>query len=150
VPDSGAWLGSANRLSREHVRWDAIDDAAAATQQPPTAPAAPYNQPALPPLLTAQAVPAATLIRQRRSCLGLDGRTPLAATTFYRMLDSLLPRPGVPPWDLLPWAPLLHAVVFVHRVCGVEPGLYLFERDPAAHDSLKAACSPTFRWSRPA
>jgi SagB-type dehydrogenase family enzyme len=150
APDSGAWLGSANRLSREHVRWDAIDDAAAATRQPPTVSEASHNQPTLPAPVTAPAVPAATLIRQRRSCLGLDVRTALDAATFYRMLERLLPRPSVPPWDLLPWAPLLHAAVFVHRVRGMEPGLYLFERDPAAHDNLKAACSPTFGWSRPA
>ncbi len=44
------------------------------------------------------------------------------------MLDRLLPRPNVPPWDLLPWPPHLHAAVFVHRVHGLQPGLYFFER----------------------
>jgi SagB-type dehydrogenase family enzyme len=150
APDGGTWLGSANRLSREHVRWDAIDDAAAATWQPLTDPESPPTLPALPPPTAAPAITAATLIRQRRSCLGLDGRTSLDAAAFYRILDRLLPRPGVPPWDLLPWSPLIHAAVFVHRVRGLEPGLYLFERDRAAHDSFMAACSPTFRWSRPA
>jgi SagB-type dehydrogenase family enzyme len=149
APEGGVWLGSANRLSRQHVRWDAIDDAAATTRRPPTEPETPRELPPLPPLSAASPVPAATLIRQRRSCLGLDGRTSLDAATFYRILDRLLPRPGVPPWDLLPWTPLLHAAVFVHRVRGLAPGLYLFERDPTVHDSLKAACSPTFRWSRP-
>src|SRR5439155_13543249 len=59
-------------------------------------------------------------------------------------------RPGVAPWDLLPWAPLLHAAVFVHRVGGLAPGLYFFERSRAAHDDLRAACSPVFQWRRPA
>src|SRR5580698_4687766 len=94
--------------------------------------------PALPPLLAAPDVLAATLIRQRRSCLALDGRTFLEAGAFYRMLDCLLPRPEVAPWDLLPWAPLVHAAVFVHRVRGLEPGLYLLERSTTAHDELKA------------
>ena len=52
--------------------------------------------------------PRRALIRQRRSCLALDGRTSIAAETFYAMLDRLLPRPGVPPWDVLPWGPLVH------------------------------------------
>jgi hypothetical protein len=95
-------------------------------------------------------VPAATLIRQRRSCLGLDGRTALGPDAFYAILDHLLPRAGVPPWDALPWGPRLHPALFVHRVRGLAPGLYLLERDPAAHDALRAALSATFTWERPA
>ena len=67
---------------------------------------------ALPPLIPASQVAAATLIRQRRSCLALDGKTSISAETFYHMLDSLLPRPGVPPWDTLPWEPHLHLGIF--------------------------------------
>jgi hypothetical protein len=64
------------------------------------------------------------------------------------MLDCLLPRPDVPPWDALPWPPLLHAGIFVHRVDGLDPGLYLLEREPAIHDRLRAALRPTFLWER--
>ena len=59
------------------------------------------------------------------------------------MLDRLLPRPGVPPWDLLPWAPLIHAAVFVHRVRGLAPGLYLFERVRGRPRTAPAACATT-------
>jgi hypothetical protein len=90
------------------------------------------------------------VIRQRRSCLALDGRTSIAAGTFYRMLDHLLPRPGVPPWDLLSWSPQLHAGIFVHRVAGLAPGLYLLERDPRIHERLRAALRPDFLWEQPA
>ena len=38
APQGGGWLGGANRLSREHVRWQAIDTVAAATRQPATEP----------------------------------------------------------------------------------------------------------------
>jgi hypothetical protein len=65
------------------------------------------------------------------------------------MLDHLLPRSGIAPWDVLSWAPLVHVVLFVHRVRGLAPGLYLFERSPAVHDGLRAACRPTFAWRRP-
>ena len=102
----------------------------------------------MPPLSSACRTSAATLIRQRRSCLALDGQTAISAETFYRMLDHLLPRPDVPPWDVLPWPPQLHAGIFVHRVTGLAPGLYLLERDQAIHDRLRAALRPTFLWEQ--
>ncbi len=147
---AGAWAGRANRLSRDHVRWELIDLAAAATAKPTTGPTAPYTPPPLPPPAAAAPVPAAAVIRGRRSAVDFDGRTGLDAATFYGMLDRLLPRPGVPPWDLLPWRPLVHAAVLVHRVHGLAPGLYSFEREPAVHEGLRAACLPTFLWRRPA
>jgi hypothetical protein len=89
------------------------------------------------------------LIKQRRSCLGLDGTTVMEAEHFYAILDRLLPRPGVPPWDVWPWPAHLHCVLFVHRVRGVLPGLYLLERNPAAHDRLRTALAADFGWTRP-
>src|SRR5207244_10104288 len=65
------------------------------------------------------------------------------------MLDHLLPRPAVPPWDALPWPPQLHAGIFVHRVTGLTPGLYMLERDQTIHDRLRAALRPTFLWEKP-
>src|SRR5437763_150867 len=138
--EGSAWAGAPNPLSPEHVRWGEVDEAAEAARKPPTPPSAPSPAP-LPPLHAARPVPAATLIRQRRSCLGLDGRTAIDAGAFYGILDHLLPRLGVPPWDLLPWGPGLHLGLFVHRVRGLEPGLYLFQRDRADHDALKDALS---------
>jgi hypothetical protein len=68
---------------------------------------------------------------------------------LYTLLDRLLPRPGVPPWDMLAWSPLVHLGLFIHRVDGVPPGLYLFERDPAAGERLRAAVRRPFAWTRP-
>jgi hypothetical protein len=104
----------------------------------------------LPPLTPACRIPAATVIRQRRSCQTLDGKTTIPGATFYRVLDHLLPRPGVPPWDALPWPPQLHVGIFVHRVYGLAPGLYFLERDQAIHDRLRGALKQTFLWERPA
>src|SRR5207302_1061067 len=100
-----------------------------ATVKPPTEPEPPFVPASLLPPPAPMPIPAATLIRQRRSAVDFDGRTATAAVTLYRMLDRLLPRPGVPPWDLLPWRPLIHTALLVHRVNGLAPGLYLFERD---------------------
>jgi len=147
---AGHWTGQANQLSPTHVDWDIIDDVAKATWKPVTDWPGRVEPTPLPPLSSACRTSAASLIRQRRSCLALDGQTPIPAETFYRMLDHLLPRPGVPPWDTLSWPPQLHAGIFVHRVTGLAPGLYLLERDEAIHDRLRAALRPTFLWEQPA
>jgi hypothetical protein len=88
------------------------------------------------------------LIRQRRSCLALDGKTGIPATTFFNMLDHVLPRDGVPPWDLWPAEPLLHLALFVHRVAGLRPGLYLLERNGRVHDDLRGCCRADFLWEK--
>src|SRR5262249_32044312 len=144
----GNWAGQANQLSPSHVDWEVIDAVVEATWKPATEWTGDVERPPLPPLSLSGRTPASTLIRQRRSCLALDGRTSISAETFYEMLDHLLPRPGVPPWDTLPWSPQLHAGIFVHRVKGLPPGLYLLERDEAIHDRLRAALRPEFLWER--
>jgi nitroreductase len=143
----GTWAGRANPLSPAHVRWDAIDVVSTAATKPVTAPT-PWVPPPLPSLPRGSATPAATLIRQRRSCLALDGVTSIPAATFFHILDHLLPRPGVPPWGALPWSPHLHPAIFVHRVEGLQPGLYCPGRDAAVHERLRAAMRPAFRWER--
>jgi SagB-type dehydrogenase family enzyme len=150
----GVWAGEANRLSKGHVPWGLIDRAAAAARKPASEPVAPFQPPPRPPVVAlplggAQPVPAAALIRRRRSAVAFDGRSAADAGTLYRMLDRLLPRAGVPPWDLLLWRPHLHLALFVHRVRGLPPGLYLFEREPSAHEALRSASRPAFRWEHP-
>ena len=146
----GQWIGKANPLSSSHMSWELIDQVAKATWKPVTAWSGCVDNSPLPPLFSQCRTPAATLIRQRRSCVALDGRTTIPAEAFYRMLDPLLPRPGVPPWDTLSWSPQLHVGIFVHRVTGLAPGLYLLERDGRIHDRMRAALRPEFLWERPA
>jgi SagB-type dehydrogenase family enzyme len=145
----GTWQGRANPLSPQHANWPIIDEVAEATRKPETESMEIIESVALPPLTPSSQVAAATLIRQRRSCLALDGKTSISAATFYRMMDSLLPRPGVPPWETLPWEPCLHLGIFAHRVRGLTPGLYLFERDAAVHDRIRAALRDVFLWKQP-
>lgn len=142
------WLGRANPLSPDHVDWPVIDRVAAATWKPPTSLGPPAGYDHLPPLRPTSTAAAAHLIQQRRSCLALDGATSISAETLYALLDALLPRPGVPPWDMLPWEPQIHAGIFIHRVRGLVPGLYAFERSPAVHGRLRAALRDTFAWQR--
>ncbi len=143
-----SWHGLPNSLSEGHAHWDLIEDAAVASARPSSAesPVALASSESSRPFPRGSAPAAATLIRQRRSCLGLDGETAMAVDRFYHMLDRLLPRSGVPPWDAVPWAPHLHCVIFVHRVTGLEPGLYFLERSEAVHGRLLEACGSQLAW----
>jgi len=53
------------------------------------------------------------------------------------------------PWDMIPWDPAVHLGLFIHRVEGIEPGLYLLVRDPRKMNRLKRAMHERFDWSTP-
>jgi len=103
----------------------------------------------LPPLASVPperpgAVPAASLIRQRRSAVDFDGRTALDASALCHLLDHCCRGRGCRPGTCSPGGPRLHAALFVHRVKGLSPGPVLLERDPATHDALRSACRSNF------
>ncbi len=148
------WSGRANVLSPQHVEWPAIDAVAkAAWVSDPMPSDSPIDRtweidvPLIEPDV-ARRFGAAQLIRQRRSAVALDNVTSMPAPVFYRVLDRLLPRSGVPPWDVLSWPPYLHCGIFVHRVEGLEPGLYLLERNSGMHSQFRAALSANFAFER--
>jgi len=99
---------------------------------------------------------AAQIIRQRRSALAFDGTTAISQRTFFKMLTRVMPgverevRARAMPWDVLPWRPAIHLAIFVHRVEGLVPGLYLLARDPTQVASLRGAMRPHFDWTSPA
>jgi hypothetical protein len=147
---SGDWTGQANPLSSDHVAWPAIDEIAEATwreNEDLTTHAIPAELPEY--SRTIPTVDAAQLIKQRRSAVALDDVTSITAGTFYGMLDRLLPRPGVPPWDAWPWPPHVHCAIYVHRIQGLKPGLYVFERSATVHDKLRSAMRADFVFERP-
>lgn len=162
------WHGQANRLSRgDPVDWEVIRQVEGASSKASTernaialhgshrgamAPAdtntpASGNAPGRPS--------AAQLIRQRRSALAFDAMTSVSAGSFFAMLTRVMPeadrdvclRPM--PWDSLPWAPAIHLALFVHRVDGLAPGLYVLARDPSKIDLLRQATYQQFAWSVP-
>ena len=138
---AGAWTGHASQLSEEHVTWTFIDEAADATRDSgrvlparPVLPAAP-----------GQSVYPAALLLQRRSAVSFDSRHSIDAAVFLAMLARVMPSGGAP-WDALWWDARIHLVLFVHRVDGVPPGMYLLARDASVVGRLKAACGREFLW----
>jgi nitroreductase len=145
---SGHWQGKANVLSKKHsYRWPIIDTAADACQKPPTVADPPWPSPMLPePLPSTCALAADALIRQRRSAQAFDGKTGISRDVFLRMLDMTMPRKNVVPWDVTGWTPSVHLLLFVHRVEGLVPGLYLLLRNLASESKLKTTIGRDFTW----
>src|SRR5205823_13968192 len=67
------------------------------------------------------------------------------------MRGASLETPGRPmPWDAIPWDPMIHLAMFVHRVHDTVPGLYMLLRDPSKKETLQKAMHEQFAWKKPA
>lgn len=154
------WFGKANRLSREHgVQWDIIDEAVEASwkmqteaeklsMQPGHAQEHALSRPD--PLMSH--ILAGQMIRQRRSAVAFDGKTSITSATFFRMLERVMPHAEMPqmarpmPWDLWPYNPAIHLMLFVHRVEGLMPGLYFLVRDRTKLTFLQQSTNSELNW----
>jgi len=165
-PDSGseaprdlppAWLpafanlsfaGVPNQLSTKHQVWPVIDEVTATTAKPRTLASAflhqelGYREEEIP------GVTAAGSIRHRRSALAFDRRTSLSREDFFAILDKTLPRTSCAPFDLVTEESRIHLFLFVHRVEGLEPGLYFLVRNASDQEDLRRECSPRFCWEK--
>jgi len=143
------WQGKANVLSPEHAyEWPVIEFAEKATEKPHTKENVWKNN-AFPQFLpTSCEKSAAHIIKTRRSAQAFDGKTTLKLRDFTRMLDMTLPRRELPPWSAFPWKTKANLFVFIHRVDGLEPGLYAFIRNPEALEGLKKAVKKDFLWEQ--
>jgi SagB-type dehydrogenase family enzyme len=151
-PYQGAWSGHPNRLSDQHVPWEIIDDVAGATLKPRT------PTQVLQPLAFSEAAPdniettspsARQLFMQRRSAQSMDGQTGLDRPAFYQMLQRTLPQTPSSPWWGSQDKARIHLGIYVHRVDGLEPGLYCLPRDSDELPRLKKAMNPDFGWHVP-
>ncbi len=156
---AGPWHGKANQLSREHsIHWNLIDEVAEASWktnwEPRTVPLADPPIARSEPLHASRTTSdAGQIIRQRRSAVSFDARTAISSATLFRILQRLMPRAGTPqltrpmPWDLLPWEPAIHLLLFIHRVEGLKPGLYVLARDAEQLPFLKNSMNPDLEWA---
>lgn len=162
------WHGKANRLSRDDpVKWQFLDQVEAASWKSSTelrrfklnqggsSAEIPTNPNTDAPGIYPGRPKAGQVIRQRRSALAFDGKTSISVGAFFTMLARVMPRVDREPcrrpmpWDVLPWEPAIHLVLFVHRVNGIAPGLYMLVRDPAKVDLLRRAMHRQFAWTSP-
>jgi SagB-type dehydrogenase family enzyme len=146
--------GAPNLLSPDHVEWNAVEVAAEVSRKPRTSDVLARD----PRVAEARSLVADSpagganaplslrkIIHQRRSAVSFDGTTSISRDEFYRVLASTCRGPA----RVLPWAPRVHLGLFVHRVRGLDPGLYLLARDPAQVPLLRSAMQKPFEWTKP-
>lgn len=154
----GTWHGKANRLSEEHgVHWDIIDETAAASwklvrdEGKASLPSHRFTSHPLP--LTPHVSSAGQIIRRRRSAVAFDAKTSISAVTFFHMMQRVMPcseRPQLDrpmPWDVWPYDPAIHLLIFVHRVDGLTPGLYFLVRDSRKLPFIQRAMNSELTWT---
>ncbi len=147
-PQSGnGWSGTANQLDARHLyQWPIIGDTAQAAILPGLMP-----EPSVTEMVPAHGwnstrIPAGRLILGRRSAQRFDRNSLLPAEDFFAILDALLPR-AAPPLDFWPWPARIHPLLLVHRIDGLEPGLYILPRNVSSEAFLQASLSPSFAWA---
>jgi nitroreductase len=147
--------GTPNQLSEAHVDWEIISRVADATARPmhakealaiPVEHALPETARPFYPSIPKSAISAAQTIRQRRSAVALDGVSGITKDQFCAMLDKTLPRAASAPFDLGLTAPCVHLLLFVHRVKGLDPGLYFLLRAERDLPALQQKCHRHFLW----
>ncbi|WP_163097672.1 nitroreductase family protein [Acidithiobacillus ferrianus] len=141
----GQWRGQANCLDPHPLyQWPVIAETTSASRMPVLTPD-PIPPDPWPARKKAGQTAASALIRRRRSAQRFDPNTVMAADDFFTLLDALLPRSTLP-WDLWPFTPRIHPILFVHRVSGLSSGLYALPRTAEGGPVLRMALHPDFSW----
>jgi nitroreductase len=65
------------------------------------------------------------------------------------MMFRVTPQPSNPITRVLQWEPRASLALFVHRVDGLLPGLYVLARHPSHESSLRRSLRKEFRWEKP-
>jgi SagB-type dehydrogenase family enzyme len=144
------WRGTANQLSEDHDGWPLVDLAAKFCRKKRGGGGAEKAHSPTPRILPSAAelagVNAAEAARRRRSAQRFDGKAIMPFAPFVGMLAAIMPGAG-PLRSAFPWPAGLTLVLSVHRVEGVESGLYVLERGAEAGTRFRAAASPGFEWA---
>ncbi len=140
--------GEPNALSGDHVDWDVIDGVARASAKRRTdasifeTPNRPYIERDIP------GKGASEVILRRRSAQAYDRETTLDRDAFFSMLDRTIARSGASPFDLEQGPTSVHLLLYVHRVRGLDPGLYMLFRNDEDIDDFKGRCHGELLWER--
>lgn len=152
LAQNGSWTGTANVLDKRHFyEWDVIKEAAQATRILER-PALRHPEYCETPAIISQGVraedKAAQIIYQRRSAQAFDqSASAISQQTFFTLLDHTLARQNYPPWNTLPSVNGVQLFVFVHKVEGLQPGLYALIRDGEVSE-FQSRMREQFVWER--
>jgi nitroreductase len=138
--------GSPNALSPQPLDWPIIRRAAAAAEKETTYSHAQAEVKSTPTVDASETLSAADVIRKRRSAVRFDPDRFIQERVLYAILGRTLACQRKPPFDIGLGPPLVDLVLFVHRVKGLAPGLYLLMRQNQAIENLQAAWQADFLW----
>jgi nitroreductase len=139
------FFGEPSPLSPKAVAWPIINQAASASQKGPTL----EQEQSLTDyqLIFAESeIAAASIIRRRRSAVRFDPNQSIDSGTLKQILGRTIACRHLPPFNGATVLQQVEAVVFVHRVRGLSPGIYLLKRQKGAIENLKAAWRTDFLW----
>ena len=167
-----SWRGYPSRLSPKHVKWVEIERAASESRKGETDFISEFRKETEPGKEIEVEIIDETVkemeremeremekeygrvslrrvIRTRRSALEMNNSAYMEKETFYGMLRRTLPDSQVPPFNTLTFGPFAHMLIFVNRVKGLLPGLYIFLRKPGEQGKLKEAMREDLLWKSP-
>jgi SagB-type dehydrogenase family enzyme len=135
--------GSPNRLSRDYRPWPELQRIQARCQAPARPglgwQTAPGQAPADNPQLALR-----PLLHQRRSAQAMDGRSGIQGELLRAWLRRLLPDNSPLPFATTGEPPRIDLLLFVHRVQGMNPGLYWLDRSGVRPEGWRA----DLQWQR--
>ncbi len=147
----GEWHGHANKLDQRHLYdWPIIAEVSEATRRP--AGIKQTNDAAAWPVPTPAAdhansrLSALEIFLRRRSAQAFDPAGVMQTEDFFRLMDRLLPRSGFPPWNAQTWQPKIHLILFIHKVHGLQPGIYFLARRHTMVEKLKRLMRDDWLW----
>lgn len=79
----------------------------------------------------------------------MDAKTWITAEQFFLMMDRVLPRFDIAPWNALGPPVCVDLALFVHRVRDIPPGLYALVRSAERGSTLRDAMQEKFLWTKP-
>ena len=138
--------GEPNQLSKDHDDWYVIDEVSSETRKPVTEEKIyrykehEYFEKEIP------AISGEGIIRQRRSAQSYDGKTTITKNDFFAILDKTIPRSHSAPFNLGSGDISVHLLIYVHRVVGLDSGLYFLIRNEEDLADVKQNCHPYFFW----
>jgi len=140
------WQGRAQSLGAYHVyHWPVIDEVSQQAVKKDRI-TSHWQSDKIPLIKSACDLPATQLIRQRRSAQQFNARSePISQQKFFRILAALFPA-DKSPFDAWNWAPAVHLCLFIHKVEGLQPGLYCLPRSENGVELLKQQLTANFKW----
>lgn len=158
-----SWKGVPNRLSPAHVEWVGIEKAASVTRKEETDHFGEIHTGLKPERrvsglsgtvsghrahLGLETVPLRSVIHRRRSAIEMNNSAYMDEESFYGILRRTLPDKNSV-FNTLAFGPFAHLFLFVNRVKGLLPGLYIFLRRPGEKEEFKTRLRSDFLWEKP-